>query len=202
MATRGAKVKPEDVTDVNTWVYNYKKGRVNVVLGENGEFLVLDPTLMRQSKADALAAPAKIIPHERGYDAYALVDSANAELRASALAKLDSVRNAIYAQAEEASTEFQDIESEYLAAVDAWNAAPTGANANTVGTLQRRLAAADTKFRHALYPHRYIETHDDIQRRTIDYASKDDRKLKHILFQTIYESSVPSERIVTVVDKA
>jgi hypothetical protein len=165
---RGKTIDPSRIDDIESWLNAYKQNYINVVLGEDGSYLVLDPVRITTDPEGALREPVKSIPHLTGDD-YATVLAAGlgapAELRAAAEAKLETLRSGIAASVEPLATAFLEEESAFLEAVANWKSAPDPATRTTtaqeVGRAAARLAAAETALQEAKYPRRYIRVVSD-----------------------------------------
>jgi hypothetical protein len=206
MAARGRTIDPAKVVDVASWADAYKFKYTNIVLGSNGEFLVLDPSLVATDPERARNNPAKTIGHMRGVDYIDVLrdPDVSPELRASAHARLESNRTEIAVRVDDARATYLTTERELLDAVDAWKAAPNEAvrteTAMRVGVLSRNLESADAAMRHAAYPHRFIKTHVFLARKDVDYTSRDDRMIKHALQTLVNEATDPASRSVATAE--
>ena len=202
MAARVAK--PDDVTNIDQWLFYYKLGMRNIVKGEDGALLVLDPEQMAADRPAAYAA-AKRIPFKKGYDAVAVLASTTAspELRASAAEKLLELRTARTEAAAETMGNYTAIERQLLEAAADWNTSITQAGrkgkAMQVAELTRQLAEADKETSDARYPHRYLVSETELQRKAINYATMDERKLKHALYRTVLSDTTANERVVVTI---
>ena len=196
MATRGRPtVDPAKITNIDSWLKYYKLRYGNVVLGEGGLYLVLDPALSRTDTKAARAAPIKTIPHIKGYDYVSVLadPTSSTMLRAAAEERHNTEKTNIDAAVTIAQNEYGVLEHELLAAVDQWNSAGDATMrkiaAMRVGDLSKQLAAADEQRRLARYPKGYIYTEEGLLRRQVNYASHDDRVIKHDLYRFVPEST-------------
>jgi hypothetical protein len=154
----GATVAPEKVTDVDSWLAQYKLKRANIKMGDDGSLLVLDPSLLKDL-SQAYAKPAKVIPHVRASDMIVtLATSQDDGLRAAAEAKRKTLDEVITSNVKAATETYTRLESELLEAVDSWrvaNSVPTRTlAAQRVGKLSQDITSADTDLRSAQYPYR------------------------------------------------
>ena len=205
MARVGRTIDPKKVTDLDSWLSAYSLKYRNIRQGENGDMLVLDPAIMSADQAEALSS-AKIIPHIRGSDYVDILKSENVapELRALAESRRDDARQGIANAVLTTQDTFLAAEQQLLEAIDAWKIADSPAMrkemATQIGTISRRAQEADTAFRGALYPRRYIKSEDNLLRKALNYATMDDRVIEHTLYRLIPETTVVADRVVTVVD--
>lgn len=149
---------PEKVTDVDSWLEQYKLKRTNIKMGDDGSLLVLDPTLMNDL-TQAYAKPAKVIPHIRGTDIIVTLASTQDDgLRAAAEAKRKTLDEVITANVKAATDTYTQQESELLKAVDAWRVADTIPTrtlaAQRVGKLSQDINTSETTMRIAQFPYR------------------------------------------------
>ena len=199
----GSTVKPEEVTNIDSWLQYYRQKRANIQMGDDGSLLVLDPALLK-TPAEAYARPAKIIPHLRGNDAtIVLATSTNPELRATAEAKQKTITEAIRKKVASKSKVYTSTEHELLSAVDEWkiadSAATRSAAALHIGNLSRELADADEDVRSALYPHRRVVAEWGIPKKYINYATHDDGNLPYKMYLTVLDTTTPEDRVLPIV---
>ena len=159
---KGKTVALDKVSDVEDWAKYFRRGYQNIVLGEDGSFLVLDPALTKTDYPAALAEPAKTIPHLMGSD-YRVVlanSRASSELRAAAEAKRTEVVEDLETAAAAARVLFIDAERRLLELTQLWESAPDGPtrtiHAQRVAEANRAVMDAEKQLREALAPHRYI----------------------------------------------
>lgn len=192
----GATVAPEKVTDVDSWLAQYKLKRTNIKMGNDGSLLVLDPSLLKDP-VQAYAKPAKVIPHMRGSDIIVtLAASQDDGLRAAAEAKRKTLDEVITGNVKTATNTYIRLESELLEAVDSWRVAdsvPTRTlAAQRVGKLSQDIASADLDIRSAEYPYRkttvvYYDDHGKtkfVTRSVLDTYSPAERTLIPIVKDT------------------
>jgi hypothetical protein len=187
--------KPEDITDINSWLYNHKKK--NVLLGADGSMLVLDPKTLDSSK------PLKTIPFRKGLDAFRVMTlSTEHELRAAATEKLAEQKAERQEHVDAAYAKVIEADQLYLQAVDSWEADKTALGARAVAEAQQILSKAEEVYRRAMYPHRSIHMLT-LARREVDYKTKDDRMLPFEVALETYGTTTSVERILPIVaDKA
>lgn len=163
--------KPDDVTDIDSWLYNHKKG--NIVLGADGSMMVLDP------KTRDMAAPVKTIPFKRGIDAAAVLAQPSFygdELRVQAESRIADL--SVLEASSKAYSAVSSADKEYLDAVDAWTTEKTKDKVLKVAEKQLLLAKAEEDYRKSVYPHRKIDS-IVLQRKDVDYKTKDERELPY-----------------------
>jgi len=200
---RGKTIDPSKIGDVESWLKAYSKKYINVVLGEDGSYLVLDPVMVSSDPAAALEAPVKNIPHLMGDD-YAVVLAAGAtapnELRAAAEERYTTLRAGIQERAAVATVAYLEAEELLLEAVANWESAPDAATrtttAQTVGKATAALAEAEQVLREAQYPRRYVVTDKTITRQMLVPASGDDSILDAIE-REVYEIADAKDRVVS-----
>lgn len=201
---KGKTIKVEKVRDVATWTDYYARKYQNVVLGEDGSFLVLDPALTKTDFAEALASPVKTIPHLMGYDYIPILANRkeSSELRAAAEARRTEIREDQDARVRAAKVAYSEAEDELLRATMLWKSAPNAPSrvtlAQAVGAANMAVAAAENRLRMAEAPHRYILKYRDLPRSMLTPGSGDDRPIKNILYRCVPESTTPLERIITL----
>jgi hypothetical protein len=159
---KGKTIKESKVVDVESWSKYYKKGYQNIVVGEDGSFLVLDAALTKTDFAAALAEPKKVIPHLMGDDyIHVLGDSsASSELRAAAEARKERITDELSARISAAKLAYSEAETTLLNTTQRWKNAPDQATrivlAQMVAEANMAVAAAENDLRTAMAPHRYI----------------------------------------------
>jgi hypothetical protein len=121
----------------------------------------------------------------KGLDAIpTIVHSTNEQLRASAIARMNTLREDRLAAVQAADEMYRVKEQECLEAVATWKrAAPheRSAAAMAVGSLQRELAREDEARQSAKYPHRFVQK-QELMRTVIDPDTRDMRKIPHPVF--------------------
>ncbi len=197
---QGKTINPSKIGDVESWLKAYSKKYINIVLGEDGSYLVLDQVLAGR---DPTAAPVKNIPHLMGDD-YAVVLAAGAtapnELRAAAEERYTTLRAGIQERVAVATVAYLEAEELLLEAVANWESAPDAATrtttAQTVGKATAALAEAEQVLREAQYPRRYVVTDKTITRQMLVPASGDDSILDAIE-REVYEIADAKDRVVS-----
>jgi hypothetical protein len=200
---RGKTIDPSKIGDVESWLKAYSKKYINIVLGEDGSYLVLDPVLVGTDPTAAFAAPVKNIPHLMGDD-YAVVLAAGVaapnELRAAAEERYTTLRAGIQERVAVATVAYLEAEEQLLEAVANWESAPDAATrtttAQTVGKATAALAEAEQVLREAQYPRRYVTTDETITRQMLVPASGDDSFLDPIV-REVYEIADAKDRVVS-----
>ena len=193
---RGKTIDPSKIGDVESWLKAYSKKYINVVLGEDGSYLVLDP-----AQDPTTSTPVKNIPHLMGDDyAVVLATGTSNELRAAAEAKYTMLRAGIKERVAVATTVYLEAESHLLEAVANWESAPDVATrtttAQTVGKATTALAEAEKVMREAQYPRRYVVTDTMITRQMLLPASGDDSFLDPIV-RIVNEIADAKDRVVS-----
>lgn len=184
----------KEITDLDTWLFAYTRKKPGVLLGQDGSLQVRNPKNLEEEP--------KIIPHMYGVDAAIVLNGvARDELRATAEAKLTEIEVAQTTENDRLYAEFSNAESEYLDAVDTWNAERNSENARAVGRAQRRLAEADKAYREVKFKHRDVRSLEGLPRMVIDYRTKDERKMKYNLQLATYHTTNATDRTI-VVDKS
>lgn len=199
---RGKTIDPSKVGDVESWLKAYSKKYLNIVIGEDGSYLVLDPVLVGKDPAAAKAAPVKNVPHLIGDD-YAVVLSAvsvtSHELRAAAEEKYTTLRIGIKERVAVATAVYLEVEELLLEAVANWESAPDAATrtttAQSVGKATTAVAEAEQVLREAIYPRRYVVTDKLITRQMLVPASGDDSILDPIV-RIVNEIAEAKDRVV------
>ena len=199
---KGKTIAESKVTDVEKWAEYYKKGYQNIVVGEDGSFLVLDAALTKTDFPAALTDPKKVIPHLMGSD-YILVlndSSASAELRAAAETRRTRIHDALNARIEAAKLEYSEAETILLNIQERWKNAPDVPTrivlAQAVAEANIAVAAAENRIRTAQAPHRYIQKYRDIPRLMLTPGSGDERPIKNIIYRLVPEVTDAPERVV------
>lgn len=201
---KGKTIKAEKIKSVETWAKYFARKNQNVVLGEDGSFLVLDPTLTKTDFAAALAEPVKTIPHLMGSDYISVLANraAPSELRAAAEARRNELSETREAQVRAAKTAYVEAEGELMRSSTLWKNAPDKPSrvllAQNVAAANAAVAAAEAALRAAAAPHRYILKYSDIPRMLINPGSGDDRPIKNVIYRCVPEVTVPTERVLAV----
>lgn len=159
---KGRTIDPKEVTDLESWTKAYKNGYKNIVIGKDGSFFVLDPTLTNTDLEKALESPVATIPHKIGDDYLAVLNNpvAPTELRAAAETTYTNLRAAIKGHVDAVHVSYGAAEEEMLEAVLNWksasDAASRGQRAIEVGKYMKAMAEAGEELRAARYPRSYI----------------------------------------------
>jgi hypothetical protein len=185
---KGKTIAVEKVGGVEDWAKYFRRGYQNIVLGEDGSFLVLDAALTKTDYFAALAEPAKTIRHLMGSDYRVVLANSGApsELRAAAEAKRTEVVEDLETSAAAARVLFIDAERELLDLTRLWESAPDGPTrtiqAQRVSAANRAVMDAEKQLREALAPHRYI----------VRYSEPSN------IYRLVPESTIAPERVVVV----
>jgi len=185
--------KAADITDLDAWLYAYKRKKPGIILGGDGRLTV-------QNTKKPEEAPT-VIPHTLGVDAYRVLnDGVHAELRAAATAKLTELEVANMGVVDEAYEACNAAEMKYMDDVETWEQNHNAENAIAVAKSQRLLYAAEQKYREAKYKHRSILSINGLPRLAIDYRTKDDRALPFTLELARYETSKSAGRALSITE--
>ena len=185
---KGKTVGVEKIADVEDWAKYFKRGYQNIVLGEDGSFLVLDPVLTKTNYPAALDKPAKTIRHLMGSDYRVVLANSGApsELRAAAEAKRTEAVEDLETAAAAARVLFIDAERELLELTQLWESAPDAPTrtiqAQRVAVANRAVMEAERQLREALAPQRYI----------IRYSEPSN------VYRLVPETTTAPERVVVV----
>lgn len=201
---RGKTIDPPKVSDIDSWLKAYSKKYINVVIGDDGSYLVLDPVQATEDIAAAKASPKKIIIKHLMGDDYTVVLSgvskSSNELRAAAEEKYATLRAGIKERVAVATTAYLAAENLLLEAVGNWESAPDAATrtttAQTVGKATAALAEAEQVLREAMYPRRYVKTEFAITRQMLLPGSGDDSFLEIPIYRGMNEISEAKDRVV------
>jgi hypothetical protein len=197
----GKTIDPARIVSVKDWINAYKQRYVNLVLSDDGAFLVLDPTQVKKDYATALAAPVKTVPHIYASDFINVLRAADSEegLRAAAESSYAAFRSEIDARTSSATEAFTAAEADLLIAADNWKGVSDPVSrkqiALRVGEALQKTAAADRALREAQYPHRYIYTYNELARRMLRPETFDDRTAEPV-YALVPNTSVPRDRVV------
>ncbi len=134
----------------------------------------------------------------QGVDAIpTILHSTNEQLRASAVARMASLREEIAAAVKAADEAFRAKEQEYLEAVAIWKQSATSqeraAAAMGIGKLQRDLASLEERRQSAKYPHRFLQS-QELARIVINPDTRDERKIPHPVFVERTMTTIAAER--------
>jgi hypothetical protein len=199
---KGKTISEKKVVDVESWAKYYAKRYQNVVLGEDGSFLVLDPSLTKTDFAAALADPKAVIPHLMGYDYLTVLanPSAPSELRAAAEASRARIYDALNARIAAAKIAYGEAETALLNLQEQWRNAPDAPTrivlAQAVVEANAAVAAAESTLRAAQAPHRYIQEYSGIPRMLVVPGSGDDRPIKNVIHRLVPAVTDAPERVV------
>jgi hypothetical protein len=197
---KGKTISESKVTDLASWAKYYNKE--NIVVGEDGSFLVLDAALTKTDFPAALAAPVRVIPHLMGHDYITVLadPSAATELRAAAEARRTELVDSMEARVSATKVAYSEAETELLNATQRWANAPDAPSrivlAQAVAAANTAVATAEKAMREAQAPHRYIKKYRDIPRMLLKPGSGDDRPIKNILYRLVPEATEAPERVV------
>lgn len=201
---KGKTISEKKVVDVATWANYFKKGYQNIVLGEDGSFLVLDAALTKTDFPSALADPKAVIPHLMGDDYLTVLSNpaAPAELRAAAEASKARIHDALNARIAAAKIAYGEAETALLNLKEQWNHAPDAPTrvvlAQAVVEANAAVAAAESTLRAAQAPVRYIQEYSGIPRMLVMPGSGDDRPIKNVIYRLVPAVTEAPERVVTV----
>jgi hypothetical protein len=201
---RGKTIPESKVVDVASWAKYYGKKYQNIVLGEDGSFLVLDPARTKTDFAAALDDPVKVIPHLMGSDYLTVLAdrSAGAELRAAAEARRNAIHEDLDARIRAAKVAYSEAEVTLLQASREWKNATNAPSrvllAQAVAEANKAVADAENMIRTAEAPHRYIKAYRGIPRMLLNPGSGDDRPIKNILYRAVPDVTEAPERVVIV----
>lgn len=175
------------VNTLDDWLRFHKRKATNLIVGDDGAFLVLDPAV---ADRDAALETAKRIELKKGYDAVAVLASPHSsqELRAAAERTLEAARAARRHTVDAAVAAYQTAERDMLDATEQWKVSDPSMRATfaqQVGGRMYECAEADTRMRTSEYPQRTIVDDVNVTRMMIDYATMDERKLPNELHRGI-----------------
>jgi hypothetical protein len=204
---KGKTIKESKVTDLASWAKYFNKYD-NIVVGEDGSFLVLDAGLTKTDFPAALAEPVMVIPHLMGHDYLTVLADrdAGAELRAAAEARRSELVGGMEARVTATKLAYSEAETELLNATQRWANAPDAPSrivlAQAVAVANTALAMAEKSMRESQAPHRYIKKYRDIPRLMLNPGSGDDRPIKNVLYRLVPEATEAPERVVVVGGRA
>ena len=196
MAGRKQGIDPAKVKTFADWV-NYSD-RNNVRKTTDNRLLVLNPA----NPSDLEAAVE--IPHSYGADFRTAIVCDDPQLRASAQATYDALKEKRSKTVVELQKQFATIQKQYMEAMQALKSMTIDSEkrkkATEVADLGITLAAADAAVRHAQYPGRYakIISSKNVSLRLLNNASMDDRKIESDLYILKNEYETVAERIIEV----
>jgi len=201
---KGKTVDPDRVTDVDSWTKYFKRGYQNVVIDEDGSFVVLDPALTKTDFPAALKGVKKPIPHLMGEDYLTVLadPKSSSELRAAAEARLTQIRNELDARITASKIAYSEAETELITVNQNWKHAPDAPTrivlAQAVAAANMAVAAAERSLRLAQAPQRYIIDYKDIPRMLLKPGSGDDRPIKNVIYRIVPQVTTVEERVIVV----
>jgi hypothetical protein len=201
---RGKTVDPEKVNDLETWAKYFKRGYQNVIVDEDGSFVVLDPELTKTDFPAALTGDKKPIKHLMGEDYInVLADpKSSSELRAAAEARLTQINDMSDARINAAKLAYSEAETELMNITQRWKSAPDVPTritlARAVAEANATLVVAERDLRTAQAPHRYILEYSDIRRSMLKPGSGDDRPIRNIIYRAVPAVTEAPERVVMI----
>jgi hypothetical protein len=199
---KGKTIAEKKVVDVETWAKYFSKGYQNVVLGEDGSFLVLDAALTKTDFPAAFADPSKVIPHLMGEDYISVLanPASSAELRAAAEASKARIYDGLHARISAAKLAYSEADTELLNIQERWKNAPDAPTrivlAQAVAEANAAVAAAESTLRAAQAPHRYIQTYRNIPRMLVVPGSGDERPIKNVIYRLVPAVTEAPERVI------
>jgi hypothetical protein len=191
---RGRTIDPDQVNSVDTWLRFSKRKYTNLYHRESdGAFLVLNPT------APDVQSPVKTFTMTKGKDAIAVLlrDDTSSELRAEAETRLGDLSREQAAKKSVGFEAYREVEHQLMEAIQSWKIsdAPKAEKAMKVGRIQAQLETLDAARSKATYPIRYIQEGIH-ERRVIDSATQDARKIPYELYCTVVRYSDPATRSI------
>ena len=202
-AKKGKTIDPKKVNSVETWANYFKKGYQNIVIDEDGSFVVLDPELTKTDFAAALKGTKKAIPHLMGEDYITVLadPKAPSELRAAAEIRRKAIHEVLDARIEAAKAEYEVAESNLIEANTRWRNAPDRPTrtdlAQSVAEANAAVALAEQRLRLAQAPHRYIVGYGDLKRSMLIAGSGDDRPILNTIYRIVPEVTEAPERVIS-----
>lgn len=200
-AVRVRTIDPDRITSIEDWYKYYERKYANLVT-DGTNYLVLDPARMRDDPAAARADPVRTFQPPKGRDYIAILAHPKSpeELRVAAIAKRDALVQGRADAIQTARAEFVGNEREVLTAVDAWAAAetPDARAAATQGVVIATEAtiAANAAYSESLYHYRAEHEEEGVERKRLNYETRDDRKLPYSVYRTYLQFAEPKERII------
>ena len=201
---KGKTVDPEKVNDLETWAKYFKRGYQNVVVDEDGSFVVLDPVLTKTDFPAALTGEKKPIKHLMGEDYITVLadPKSSSELRAAAEARRTQIHDALDARINAAKLAYSEAETELLNIHQRWKSAPDAGTrtilARAVGEANAALASAEHDLREAQAPHRYVLEYSDLPRSMLKPGSGDDRPIRNVIYRVVPAVTDAPERVITL----
>ena len=179
-----ATVNPSNIKTLDQWVNAYTKYK-NVVLDNDGSFLVLDPKLLREDPERARKEPAIRIKHTYGKDALIALAQGDTEIRTEALETLSKAVDAIKKDTAESLRSFTSTEQQLLEITDAHRQAKT--EAQRLNTLSQWALTTNTmmdegeKYSQSRTPLRHVKMLYGIPKKNIDYTTNDERAVPSLM---------------------
>ena len=201
---KGKTVDPNKVNDLETWAKYFKRGYQNVIVDEDGSFVVLDPELTKTDFPAALTGDKKSIKHLMGEDYITVLadPKTSSELRAAAEARRTQIYDALEARMNAAKLAYGEAETELLNITQRWKSAPDVPTritlARAVAEANAALVVTERDLRNAQAPHRYILEYSDIPRSMLKPGSGDDRPIKNVIYRAVPEVTEPTERVIVI----
>lgn len=201
---KGKTVDPAKVNDLETWAKYFKRGYQNVIVDEDGSFVVLDPELTKTDFPAALAGDKKPIKHLMGEDYITVLadPKSSSELRAAAEARRTQIHDSLNARINAAKLMYSEAETELLNINQRWKSAPDAPTrivlARAVAEANSVLVTAERTLRNAQAPHRYILEYSDIPRSMLKPGSGDDRPIRNVIYRAVPEVTEAPERVITI----
>jgi hypothetical protein len=178
-----ATINPGNIKTVAQWTRAFGKFR-NVILGDDGTLLVLDPNLMRTDPDKARQTPAVTIKSKKNTDALLALTHGDPDTRNDALETIAKAFDAIEKAKEEAFGAFVTTEQALLDATDAYTRAKTTTQkinaALEVAKLSNDMMIAGRAYSERKTPLRHIKTLYGIPKKDIDYTTNDERAIPSI----------------------
>jgi hypothetical protein len=203
-AKKGKTVEVKKVKTLEDWLKYYKRGYQNVVVGEDGSYLVLDPEVTKTDFAAALAEPKHTIRHLMGEDYITVLadPKSSAELRAAAEARRTQIVDELDARVSAAKLAYSEAETELMTTTQQWKHAPDAPTrmilAQSVARANAAVAAAERELREAQAPRRYIIDYSGIPRMLLNPGSGDDRPILNVIYRAVPEVTDGTDRVVVV----
>lgn len=201
---KGKTVDPSKVDDLETWAKYFKRGYQNVIVDEDGSFVVLDPELTKTDFPAALAGDKKPIKHLMGEDYInVLADpKSSSELRAAAEARRKEIHDTLDARISAAKLAYSEAETELINITQLWKSAPDAPTritlANAVAEANAALVITERDLRMAQAPHRYILEYSDIPRSMLKPGSGDDRPIRNVIYRAVPAVTEAPERVIVI----
>jgi hypothetical protein len=191
---KGRTIDPDQVNSVDAWLRFSKRKYTNLYHRESdGALLVLSPS------APDVKSPVKTFTLAKGKDAIAVLvrDDTSPELRAEAETRMSDLTRELEGKRAAGFEAYREVEHQLLQAVQSWKEsdAPKSEKAMEIGRLQAHLETLDEARSKAKYPIRYIQEGIH-ERRVVDPASQDVRKIPYELYCTVVRYSDSAARTI------